>query len=270
MPDWTPATTGADYELPYILEPLAKVKDQLIVASKLAHLNATAMGDGAGDHARASAAYLTGVHPNKTAGTDIRAGISIDQIAAEHLRFATRYPSLELTLETGRLAGSCDSGYSCAYSNSISWRTGHTPNPPEGNPRLVFERLFGGRESRLNADQREKRRAYRGSILDYVMEDANNLMGQLGPTDRRKMDEYLHAVRQVERQIEFNEERSLDLANGMELPPSAPKDYGEYARLMFDLQVLAYKTDQTRVTTMLMRCEGSTAPTRSRVPVAHA
>ncbi len=257
MEHWTPAAKGASYELPYILEPLAGVRDELIVASRLAHINATSMGDGGGDHARASAAFLTGVHPNKTAGTDIRAGVSVDQLAAEHLRFDTRFPSLELTLEPGRLAGSCDSGYSCAYSNSISWRTDHTPNPPEGNPRLLFERMFGGRDATLNADERAKRRAYRGSILDYVMEDASDLMGTLGATDRRKMDEYLHAVRQVERQIEFNEERSHDEVGDLELPASAPKNFAEYARLMFDLQILAYKTDQTRVTTMLIGGEGS-------------
>lgn len=257
MEHWTPAAEGAAFELPKILEPLAAHRNDVLIATELAHLNARALGDGGGDHARASAAFLTGVHPNKTAGADIRNGISVDQIAAKHLGEYTRFPSLELTVEPGKLAGNCDSGYSCAYSNSISWRTETTPNPAEGNPRAVFERLFGGPDKKLSPDALTKRMRYRSSILDRVMDDTRTLQGNLGPTDRRKLDEYLYAIRLVERQIEWNEQHVADKAPEMEVPESAPGDYAEYARLMFDLQVLAYQTDQVRVSTFMMGMEGS-------------
>lgn len=257
MDHWTPDTEGTGFVLPRTLEPIAAHRNEVIVATELAHLNARALGDGGGDHARASAAFLTGVHPNKTAGADIRNGISVDQIAARHLGESTRYPSLELTVEPGKLAGNCDSGYSCAYSNSISWRTATAPNPAEGNPRAVFERLFGGVEKKLSAEARAKRLQYRGSILDKVMEDAHALQGNLGPTDRRKLDEYLYGVRLVERQIEWNEQHAGDAIAEMNIPESAPSDYAEYARLMFDLQVLAYQTDQVRVSTFMLGMEGS-------------
>lgn len=257
MEDWTPTKDGAGYDLPFILEPLAGVRDDVLVATELAHLNARALGNGGGDHARASAVFLTGVHPNKTDGANIRAGISADQIAAQHLGKQTRFPSLELTVEPGKLTGNCDSGYSCAYSNSISWRTETTPNPPEGNPRAVFERLFGARNANLTPEQQARQRRYRGSLLDFVMDDARALQASLGPSDRRKIDEYLYAVRMVERQIEHNEH---EVAAGLEkpdVPESAPDDYAAYARLMYELQILAYQTDQTRVVTYMMAREGS-------------
>lgn len=257
MDQWTPAAEGVDFALPRTLEPIAAHRGDVIVATELAHLNARALGDGGGDHARASAAFLTGVHPNKTAGADIRNGISVDQIAAKHLGEHTRYPSLELTVEPGRLAGNCDSGYSCAYSNSISWRTETTPNPAEGKPRAVFERLFGGEDKKLSPEALAKRMHYRGSILDLVMDDARALQSNLGPTDRRKLDEYLYAIRLVERQIEWNEAHVADKAPDLAVPESAPETYAEYARLMFDLQVLAYQTDQVRVSTFMMGMEGS-------------
>ena len=255
--DWTPAAEGADYELPYILEPLADHRDEFLVATGLAQLNARALGDGGGDHARASSVFLTGVHPNKTSGADLRAGVSVDQIAAQHLGKNSRFPSLELTLETGKLAGSCDTGYSCAYSNTISWRTENTPNPPEGDPRAVFDRLFGDKEKGLSTTERDRRRQYRGSILDYVMDDAKSLQRQLGPTDRRKLDEYLYGIRLVERQIETTETQATASTEGFVVPESKPEDYAAYAKLMFDLQVLAFQTDQTRVITFMMGLEGS-------------
>lgn len=256
MPDWTPAAEGKDFDLPEILKPIAAHRDEVIVASGLAQLNARALGDGGGDHARASSVFLTGVHPNKTAGADIRSGVSVDQIAAQHLGKNSRFPSLELTVESGKLAGSCDSGYSCAYSNSISWRTETTPNQPEGNPRAVFERLFGGEEKNLSERDKARRREYRGSILDFVMDDTKALQRKLGPTDRRKLEEYLYGIRLVEKQIAWNEGQAAD-AGGLEVPEAIPKDYAEYARLMFDLQLLAYQTDQTRVATFMMGLEGS-------------
>lgn len=253
--NWTPAVEGKGFDLPYILEPLEAHREDLLVLSGLTHNNARALGDGGGDHARAAAAFLTGVHPNKTSGADIKLGVSVDQIAAERLGHNTPFPSLELTCEPGKLAGDCDSGYSCAYSNSVSWRTGTTPNPPEGNPRSVFDRLFGNQVA--DAERSEKRRKYRGSILDHVMEDTRTLQASLGPTDRRKLDEYLYGIRMIERRIESNEKREAGEAALIDVPESAPKDYGEYARLMFDLQVLAFQTDQTRISTFMMAREGS-------------
>lgn len=257
MENWTPTAEGRDFELPYVLEPIAPVRDDLIVASGLAQRNARSLGNGGGDHARASAVFLTGVHPNKTDGADIRAGVSVDQIAAQHLGTQTRFPSLELTLESGKLAGNCDSGYSCAYSNSISWRTETTPNPPEGSPRAVFDRLFGSANKEMTPTERARRNAYRGSILDFVANDARELQRNLGPTDRRKLDEYLYGIRLVEQRIERGEAESIDAADGLRVPEEKPDDYAEYARLMYDLQVLAFQTDQTRVISFMMGREGS-------------
>jgi len=255
--DWTPAADGTDFALPHILEPLGPSRDSINILTGLSHHNAQALGDGGGDHARASAVFLTGVHPVKTDGANIRAGISVDQIAAQHLGHHTRFASLELTCEPGKLAGNCDSGYSCAYSNSISWRSETTPNPPEGNPRAVFERLFGSASENLDPATRAKREKYRGSILDFVLEDTKKLQNTLGPTDRRKLDEYLYAVRMIERRIESNEKFAASEGVELEVPESAPKDYAEYARLMFDLQALAFQTDQTRIATFMMAMEGS-------------
>lgn len=258
MESWLPEIDGETLHLSPTLSPLERHKDELLVFHGLSQQNGTAGPDGAGDHARASASYLTGVRPKKTAGADIRNGISADQLAAEEAGRYTRLPSLELTLESGRIAGSCDSGYSCAYSNSISWRTEHTPNPPEPNPRAVFERLFGGFDRKASASERAKERRLRHSVLDLVADDAKALMGKLGATDRRKLDEYLYGVRQLERRVESSEflER-LDMSLIPDAPDEKPSDFVEYARLMFDLQVLALQTDQTRVITFMIGGEGS-------------
>ena len=168
-----------------------------------------ALGDGAGDHARAASSFLTSAHPVKTSGADIKVGVSVDQMAAQAVGNLTKFPSLELTCEDGRLVGSCDSGYSCAYSNSISWRTPSTPNPAEINPRAVFERLFG--DADLDPATRAKRSLYNKSILDFVSDDTRRLQGTLGATDRRKLDEYLFAVREIEQRIEEGRERQADL-----------------------------------------------------------
>ena len=155
MEAWTPAATGAAFEYTRILKPLEAFRDRTLVLSGLAHKNAYALGDGPGDHARAAACYLTGVHPKKTAGADIKNGVSVDQIAAQHIGTSTRFPSLELGCDDSRTVGNCDSGYSCAYTNSLSWRSETAPNPPETNPRLVFERLFGSFDAGLDpADAR--------------------------------------------------------------------------------------------------------------------
>ena len=184
-----------------------------------------ALGDAEGDHARASATYLTGVHPKKTDGAGICAGISVDQVAASHVGAATKLPSLELACEDGRLVGNCDSGYSCAYNNTLSWRTPSTPLPPEVNPRAVFERLFGAIDE--NPADRAKRLRNETSILDYVLDDTRRLTTQLGPSDRRKIDEYLTSVREIERRIQLAEKDDqqlppVPLKNPTAFPPTSP------------------------------------------------
>ncbi len=256
MDQYTPATAGADFQLTRVLEPLAAYREDFMVLSGLTLNGGRALGDGAGDHARAASSFLTSAHPVKTAGADIKVGVSVDQMAAQAVGDATKFPSLELTCEDGRLVGSCDSGYSCAYSNSISWRTPSTPNPAEINPRAVFERLFGDAE--LDPVTRAKRSLYNKSILDFVSDDTRRLQGTLGSTDRRKLDEYLFAVREIEQRIEKAEKDSATLPMpSMERPAGVPVDFAEHARLMFDLMVAAFQTDQTRIATFMIGREGS-------------
>jgi len=256
--DWVPTADDAEYELPRLLKPLAEHREKLNILSGLNQHNAQALGDGGGDHARAAATFLTGVHPVKTAGADIRNGISMDQVASDHIGHRTRLASLELSCDRGRLAGNCDSGYSCAYSNSISWRTETTPNPPEHDPRAVFERLFGREDSTADPSASAKRRSRRGSILDYVSEDTQRLQRKLGAADRRKVDEYLYAVRKIEQQLEYADEHGeTPMIDGMDAPEGVPESYADYVRLMFDLQVLAFQTDQTRIITFMLGQEGS-------------
>ena len=258
MEDWTPAVTGRAFELTRILKPLQPFQERMLVLSGLAHKNAYALGDGPGDHARAAACYLTGVHPKKTAGADIRNGVSVDQIAAEAVGAGTRYPSLELGCDDSRTVGNCDSGYSCAYTNSLSWRSETTPNPPETNPRLVFERLFGAfNDAGLDPEVRARRQDYRRSVLDHTIERAKSLLGVLGPPDRRKMDEYFTSIREVERRIQMAEQDRTGLPDDVEMPTGIPVTYDEYATLMFELQRLAMQADLTRVITMMMGREGS-------------
>ena len=215
------------------------------------------LGDGPGDHARAAASYLTGVHPKKTNGADIKNGISVDQVAALAIGDKTRFPSLELGTEHGRQTGNCDSGYSCAYSNSISWRAEASPMPPEVNPRLVFERLFGKADQDNDPAAIAKRQRYQKSILDFVREDTQKMQSELGPTDRRKLDEYLHAVREIEKRIEHAEQNLKEIVPELDRPAGIPIDYAEHVRLMFDLQVVAFQTDVTRITTFMFGREGS-------------
>ena len=255
--DCTPAAAGADFELTRILKPLSPFRDDVLVLSGLAAKNAYALGDGPGDHARAGACFLTGVHPRKTAGADIQAGVSADQIAAQALASETRYASIELGCEESRTVGNCDSGYSCAYTNSISWRTPTTPMPPEINPRMAFERLFGAGEVDLDPETRARRVLYRKSILDLVSERTRELVGTLGPTDRRKVDEYLYGIREIERRIEKAEKDGADVAPTIEKPSGIPVLFGDYVKLMFDLQAVAFQADLTRVATMMVGREGS-------------
>lgn len=256
MPDWTPAKTGADYELSKTLQPLAAHRDRLLVLSGLAHDKARANGDGAGDHARDSAAYLTAAQPRKTAGADITLGISVDQVAAAKIGGQTRLPSIELGTEGGRQAGSCDSGYSCAYSSNIAWKSATQPLAKEINPRAVFERLFGSNAG--DAQAQAARNYYRQSILDFVASDADRLRKQLGQSDRNKLDEYFTSVREVEQRIEQAAEEAKRSTPDYPVPAHGiPKDYAEHVRLMYDLMALAFQTDSTRVATFMLANSGS-------------
>lgn len=256
MKDWTPAAEGTAFEFPRIMKPLESHRKDLMVLSGLTHNTGRALGDGPGDHARAAASFLTGIHPKKTAGADISLGPSVDQIAAQKIGTATRFASLELGCEDGRLVGNCDSGYSCAYSNSIAWRSSTTPLPPEVNPRAVFERLFG--DASETPEVRAKRLAYNKSILDFVLDDTQKLKGDLGKTDRRKLDEYLDAVREIERRIEMAEHDSKQFTPTIEKPEGVPVEFADHVRLMFDLMTLAFQADLTRISTFMICREGST------------
>ena len=257
MAHWTPIGEGRGFRFSRILEPLEPYRDDVAVLSGLDSYNANALGDGAGGHARAGAAYLTGVHPRKTSGSDIRCGISADQVAARVTGRETRFASLELGCEDSRIVGACDSGYSCAYQNSISWRSETTPLPPETNPRTVFERLFGSADPGLPPAERARRIAARRSVLDFVAADARRLAATLGPQDRLKLDEYLDGVRAVERQIESAETENRAFDPGVGAPSGIPVGFADYLQLMFDLQVLAMRADLTRVMTCMIGREAS-------------
>jgi hypothetical protein len=254
MPDWTPRSMGAGFELPPTLRPLEAVREHVTVLSGLTCDKARPNGDGPGDHARAMSAFLTGCQPVKTNGSNIRVGVSADQVAARAAGRATRFPSLEIGCEGGRQAGNCDSGYSCAYSSNLSWRSDTTPNPKEVNPRLVFERLFAGADRREAAGSRERRARYNLSILDFVTEDANRLQGRLGANDRRRLDEYLTSVREIETRLTPADRRG---PAGLARPAGVPGDYGAHIRLMGDLLAVAFQGDLTRVATFVFANEGS-------------
>lgn len=257
MKEWKPAATGTDFEFSRILKPVEAFRKDLLVLSGLDHRNADALGDGGGDHARAGACFLTGIHPKKTAGADIQAGVSVDQIAAKSLASSTRLASLELGCEDSRTVGGCDSGYSCAYTNSISWRSPHTPMAPETNPRIVFERLFGDDDFSATPETRARRAAQRKSILDLVNDRTQRLVQDLGPSDRRKMDEYLTGVRELEQRIQLAEKDQRRFTPDMEKPVGVPVAFADYIKMMFDLQVLAFQADVTRVSTLLFGREAS-------------
>ena len=258
VPDWVPEETGFGYKLPYILEPLAPVRDDTLVLSGLTHDKGRANGDGPGDHARSASVFLTGAQPRKTDGSNIRSGISVDQFAAQALGSATRFPSLELGCEAGRSAGNCDSGYSCAYSSNISWAGEASPVGKEVNPRLVFERLFSSASGESSEQARQERTALRRSVLDYVSADARRLQGKLGRNDHRKLDEYLSGVREIERRIEHSELESQQFDHTeLDIPEGVPPDYATHIRLMCDMMVLAFQTDSTRIATMMFANAGS-------------
>jgi len=270
MNRWTPTGEGTGFKFAPTMEALEPFRDHTLVLSGLAQVNGRALGDGPGDHARAGATWLTGVHPKKTEGADIHAGVSVDQIAARQLGQVTQLGSLEIGLESPTLAGDCDSGYSCAYTNTISWRSPTTPNPMVISPRANFERLFGDGEStdpvaRLASLQEQR------SILDYVTGDVERLKNGLGASDCAKLTEYLEAIRDIERRIQMAEAQNAKATiPAMERPTSIPEEFEDHARLMMDLMVVAFQTDMTRVATCMMAHEGSNRSYRSiGVPDGH-
>jgi len=256
MAEWTPKQEGKGFELPYIMQPLAPVKDDLLVLTGLTADKARPNGDGAGDHARALAAFLTGCQPRKTDGADIKAGTSADQVAASRLGHLTRLPSLEIGCDRGAMAGNCDSGYSCVYSSTMSWRSATMPLPKEVDPRLVYERLFG----KGTDPQKAQRDLRRKSVLDFVRDDAGTLRGKLGATDQRKLDEYFTAIRDVEERMARVKQMGEVKAPPMAQPTGIPPVYEEHIRLMCDLLVLAFQADITRVCTFVLANEGSNKP----------
>ena len=257
MNRWTPSADGKGFEFTPAMKSLEPFRDRINILSGLAQGNGRALGDGAGDHARAGATWLTGVHPKKTGGADIHAGISADQIAAREFGKTTQLASLEIGLEQPQLAGNCDSGYSCAYTNTISWRNSTTPLPMEINPRALFERLFGDGDTTDPAARRAALKEQR-SILDYVTGDLDRLESNLGSGDRGKLTQYLEAVRDIERRIQRAEEQAYDLkVPTMEKPAGMPDEFEEHARLMMDMMVIAWQTDMTRVVSFMMAREGS-------------
>ena len=253
MDKWRPTGEGKNFELSQTLSPLAEVKDDLLVLEGLTQHHARANGDGAGDHARNASAFLTGAQPKKTSGADITVGQSIDQAIAERIGAQTNLSSIELGIDRGRNAGNCDSGYSCAYSSNISWKTATTPCAKEVNPRAAFERLFGSPETA--ADQ-ERRNRNRKSILDFVSSDAKKIEAKLGGADRRKLDEYLSSVRDLELRVARAEKGSKEIPE-LALPDGVPSDLKEHINLMFDILTLAFQTDTTRIATMMLADAGS-------------
>ena len=260
MPDWTPAREGPNFDFPKILQALRPVKRDLLVLSGLTHDKGRGNGDGPGDHARSAGVFLTGVQPLKSEGAEVRAGVSVDQKVAKQIGHLTRFPSLEIGTEKGRQSGKCDSGYACPYSNNISWRDAATPMTKEVSPRAAFERLFAGDLGREVSERQARRRLFKKSILDFVLEDAHALSGKVGGRDRVKLDEYLSAVREIERRIERAESETRDrstVVSGQAPPEETPSSYEEHIRLMGDVMILAFQADVTRVCTFMLANEGS-------------
>jgi hypothetical protein len=268
MRNWTPAQDGPLGDLPRILKPLQPYKQDITILSNLTHNAGRALLDGAGDHGRCCGSYLTGIQPRKSA-VDIKAGVSMDQIVANQVGNKTRFPSLEVGLEDARQAGDCDSGYSCAYTNNLAWRSETQPLPPILDPRAFFERLFGtGAE--LSPEARARQSKYRRSILDMVMGETRKLETTLGPSDRRKLDEYLSSIREIERQLERAEKDTTQINPGMDKPYGIPADFAEHFKLMTDMITVAFQADLSRIVTFLVTREGTSRPYREiGIPDGH-
>ena len=269
MDEWRPQETGKLTQLPNSLKPLQNHTSDFQVMSGLDHTKAYANGDGGGDHARANATFLTGCQAKKTAGKDIKVGVSVDQIAAEAIGDKTKLGSLELSCDGVRRSGKCDSGYSCAYQYNLSWKTESMPMVPESNPRLVFERLFGNASSSLDRQSQIKRRALNKSILDFALDAARGLNNRLSQMDQDKLDEYFSSVRELEKRIE-REEKNWDHLPLIKSPVGIPDNYREHIRLMFDMMSLAFQSDSTRISSFLLAHDGSNRSFRDiGVPEGH-
>jgi hypothetical protein len=260
MNHWNPDYEGPLRELPRVLQPLQPFRDQITLLGNLTHNAGRALLDGAGDHGRCCGAYLTGIQPRKTL-VDIKAGVSFDQIVAGQIGSKTRFPSLELGMEDARQAGDCDSGYSCAYTNNLAWKSETQPLPPILDPRALFERLFGDGVA-LSPEARARQSLYRRSVLDFVTADTKKLESDLGPNDRRKLDEYLSSIREIEMQIAKAEKSNAQIDPHMEKPYGIPPDFAEHFKLMTDMMTIAFQADMTRIITFLVTHEGTSRPYR--------
>jgi hypothetical protein len=252
---WNPEAEGTLGELPRILKPMEPLKNEMLLLGNLTHNTGRALLDGAGDHGRCCGSYLTGIQVKKSL-TDIKAGVSCDQLVANQIGSQTRFPSLELGLEDARQSGDCDSGYSCAYTNNLAWRSETQPLPPVLDPRALFERLFGDGIP-MTPEARARQAKFRRSILDFVTEDTHSLESGLGPTDKRKLDEYLTSIRAVETQLERAEKDNKQIDPHMDKPYGVPADFADHFKLMTDMATIAFQADLTRVMTFLVTHEGT-------------
>ncbi|MEO5960607.1 MAG: DUF1552 domain-containing protein [Opitutaceae bacterium] len=251
---WWPEGGETDFKFNPTLVPLEPLRRHVQVLGGLDHANAVGGPDGGGDHARGTGVFLTGVRLNKSA-TDVRAGISIDQVIANEIGHLTRFPSLEMTCDLNRKSAGCDSNYSCAYQFNVSWKSTTTPMTPENNPRAVFERLFGVGEHGVRSQQVQSRLIARRSVLDFVMDDARRMKGRLASNDREKLDQYLTGIRDVEARIQRAEKFGSPDPD-QPTPAGIPQSHAEYVDLMYDILLLAFKTDSTRVATMMLGHDG--------------
>jgi hypothetical protein len=268
MDGWNPGYEGKFQEMPRSLKALEPFKEDILQIGNLTHNTGRALLDGPGDHGRCCGSYLTGVQVKKSL-VEIKNSISFDQIVAKEIGGQTRFPSLELGMDDARQAGECDTGYSCAYTNNLAWRSETQPLPPILDPRALFERMFGAGQ-RMTPEEHARQSKYRRSILDFVTEDTHKLESNLGPTDRRKLDEYLSAIREVERQIQRAEQDTRQIDPHMDKPYGIPADFGEHFKLMSDMIAIAFQADQTRVVTFLITREGSLRPYRELgIPDGH-
>src|ERR1700694_888477 len=266
--NWNMDYEGKLGQLSRTLKPLEPYKDDLVIVGNLTHNGGVALLDGAGDHGRCCASYLTGGQPRKTL-VEIKSGVSFDQIVANQIGSQTRFPSLELGMEDSRQAGDCDSGYSCAYTNNLAWRSETQPLPPVLDPRALFERLFGNGVV-LSPEARARQGRYRRSILDFVTTDTQKLESGLGPTDKRKLDEYLSSIREVERQLERAEKDNAQIDPHMEKPYGVPADFADHFKLMTAMMTIALQADLTRVMTFLVTHEGTSRSYREiGIPDGH-
>lgn len=249
---WFPSGSGKNYQLSPSLTPLTEMREHFQVIKGLALDKARANGDGAGDHARANATFLTGCQARKTSGADIRIGMSADQLAAREIGHLTRMPSLELSTDEPRRSGNCDSGYSCAYQYNLAWRSETTPAPPMRDPRMVFEALFGSADKNANAERQQRKK----SVLDFVMQDAKRLQQRATGADKNKLDEYFTSVREIEQRIESAEKHRKERPE-IDVPNGVPETYREHIRAMYDLMLVAFQTDSTRIASFMLAHDGS-------------